>query len=108
MAKKPSENLTDWAARQRAAVIALAKNWAGQLEGQAKQDAPWKDRTGNARAGLFGSTAVKGNQVFIRVAHSMDYGVLLELGYDGRFAILKPTIDKAIPEIFSSYRRLWE
>ncbi len=107
-ADEVTKNLEAWAERQRAAVVMLAKNWAGQLEGRAKQDAPWTDRTSNARNGLFGSTEVRGNDVFIRVAHSMEYGVSLELGYDGRYAILKPTINKAAPEIERTYRRLWE
>ncbi len=101
-------NLDAWAKRQRGAVVVLAKNWAGQLERRAKQNAPWTDRTSNARNGLFGSTAVEGNQVFIRVAHSMEYGVFLELANDGRFAILKPTVSDATAEIERAYRRLWE
>ncbi len=103
-----TENLKVWAGRQRGAAVVLAKNWAGQLEGRAKRDAPWMDRTGNARAGLFGSTTIEGNQIFIRVAHSMEYGVFLELARDGRHAVLKPTIAKAAPEIERTYRRLWE
>ncbi len=101
-------NLGLWSERQRAAGIALAKNWAGQLEGRAKTNAPWQDRTGNARGGLFGTVAIEGNKIFIRVAHSMEYGVSLELGYDGRFAILKPTVSGATAEVERSYRRLWE
>lgn len=103
-----NRNLDEWAKRQRLAVVALAKNWAGQLEGRAKQNAPWTDRTANARNGLFGSTAVEGHEVFIRLGHSMEYGIFLELARDGRHAVLKPTIDAAIPEIMRSYRRLWE
>ena len=102
------KNLQDWASRQRAAVIMLAKNWSGQLEGRAKAAAPWTDRTGNARNGLFGSTEVKGNEVKIILGHSMEYGIFLELANDGRFAVLKPIIDQAVPEIYDSYKRLWE
>jgi len=101
-------NLKDWGGRQRAAAIALAKDWSGQLEGRAKTGASWTDRTGNARSGLFGSVEVRGDHVFIRVGHSMEYGVFLELANDGRFAILKSTINKAVPEIQESYRRLWQ
>lgn len=102
------KNLQAWADRQRAAVIALANTWAGQLEGRAKAAAPWTDRTGNARNGLFGSTEVKGNEVKIRLGHSMEYGIFLELANDGRFAVLKKTVDAAIPEISRDYKKLWE
>ena len=110
-ADEVKRNLQTWADRQRAAVIALANNWAGQLEGRAKAAAPWTDKTGNARNGLFGSTEVTGmtrNEVKIRLGHSMEYGIFLELANDGRFAVLKPTIDQAVPEIYDSYKRLWE
>jgi len=102
-------NMKDWAERRREAVIALAKNWAGQLEGRAKENAPWENRTHNARNGLFGTTELRGlmrNEVVIRLGHSVEYGVFLELARDGRYAILKPTIDAAIPEIWDSYKRL--
>lgn len=101
-------NLRDWAERRRAAVVALAQDWAGELEGRAKQDAPWTDRTGNARSGLRGETVVSRNQVKIALAHSVEYGVYLELANDGRYAILKPTLDAAVPEIYLAYKRLWE
>lgn len=101
-------NLDEWVKRQRAAVVALANNWAGQLEGRAKANAPWTDRTANARNGLFGSTEVRGNETFIRLGHSVEYGIFLELANDGRFAILKPTIDRAVPDIHRSYKKLWE
>lgn len=107
-ADEVKKNLRTWADRQRAAVIMLAKNWAGQLEGRAKTNALWTDRTGNARNGLFGSAEVKGNEVFIRLGHSIEYGIFLELANDGRFAVLKPTIDQAAPKIYDSYKRLWE
>lgn len=106
-----TRNMKDWAKRQRGAGIALAQNWAGTLEGRAKENAPWRDRTGNARAGLYGSTELRGlmrNEVVIKLGHSMEYGVFLELARDGRYAILKPTIDAAVPEIWNSYKRLWE
>ena len=101
-------NLKDWSMRMLAATIALARGWAGKLESSAKENASWIDRTGNAREGLFGSTAVVGDEVMIRLGHSMDYGVFLELANDGKYAILKPTIDAAAAEIFASYRKLWE
>lgn len=104
-------NMRSWAEQRRAATIALAQNWAGQLEGRAKTGAKWQDRTGNARAGLYGSTELRGltrNEIVIKLGHTMSYGVFLELARDGRYAILKPTIDDAIPAIWDSYKKLWE
>ena len=103
-------NLKRWSEELRAATILLAQNWAGQLEARAKQNASWRDRTSNARNGLYGSAGVEGlmqNQVSIKLGHSMDYGVFLELCNDGKYAVLKPTLDAAVAEIYESYRRLW-
>lgn len=101
-------NLKAWADRRRGAVIALAQDWAGQLEGKAKEGRPWIDRTSNARTGLFGTVEVKGDQVLIRLGHAVEYGPFLELAQDGKYAILKPTLDAAVPEIYATYKRLWE
>ena len=107
-ANEIKKNMQSWADRQRAKVIMSAKRWAGQLEGRAKTTAPWQDRTGNARNGLFGGTDVRGNEARILLGHSMEYGIFLELARDGKHAILKPTLDAAIPEISRDYKKLWE
>lgn len=36
-----------------AAIYALAVQYGATMLGEARSDAPWKDRTGNARSGLF-------------------------------------------------------
>lgn len=101
-------NLRNWEVQRRAAIVALAQDWAGTLEGRAKINASWQDRTGLARAGLRGEVIVGRNQVTIVLAHSMDYGPYLELANDGKYAVLKPTVDAAIPDIYRTYKRLWE
>jgi len=108
-ADKVIGNLRDWGGRKKAAVVALAQNWAGNLEQEAKDNAPWQDRTGNARNGLKGEVVLVGrNVVKITLAHSVEYGVFLELANDGKYAILKPTLDAAVPEIYKIYERLWK
>ncbi|MGV8164644.1 MAG: hypothetical protein ACLKAK_07290 [Alkaliphilus sp.] len=107
-AAEVNRNMQAWVERQRFASLALARNWAGQLEGRAKTNAPWTDRTNNARAGLYGSAELRSEEVIIKLGHSMEYGIFLELARDGRYAILKPTINTALPEIYASYRRLWK
>jgi len=70
-----------------------------ELEGEMKANAPWKDRTGTARQSLHATTIVERKQVTLRLSHGVDYGIHLELGHAGRYAILKPTIDKHRTEI---------
>ena len=71
---------------------------AEQMEIFARQNAPWTDRTGAARAGLAGfadSTTGAGGlgkgTYWAGISHGVDYGIWLELRYNGRFAIVGPT-----------------
>jgi hypothetical protein len=61
----------------------------------AKINAPWTDRTGNARAGLHSDVQViNGGDAFeLTVAHSVPYGIWLEIRFSGRYAIIMPTVN---------------
>lgn len=63
------------------AIFGVAKYWDGRMEAHAKQRAPWKDRTSNARNGLFAQASKIGTQFVIVLAHSVTYGIYLELGH---------------------------
>lgn len=100
-------NLDAWERRMRMATLALAQNWAGKLEGEMKEKAPWTDRTGNARGGLFGTAGLRGQEVTIRLGHTVDYGKYLELAHDGRYAILEPTRRRRQREVHRDFQELW-
>lgn len=84
----------------RRALYGTCKYWAGPTEAHARKTAPWTDRTGNARAGLF-ATAVKfnKNRFGIIVAHRMDYGIYLEKANDEEYAVIMPTIRVIGPKV---------
>lgn len=66
---------------------------ADRAEAYAKREAPWTDQTTNARNGLFAVTDFSGPFRYrIIVAHSVPYGVWLEVRFAGRYAILEPTV----------------
>ena len=44
----------------------------------ARAQAPWQDRTGDARRGLHVETQVSGSKVNAIIAHGVDYGIDLE------------------------------
>lgn len=70
------------------ALFATAKYWDGRCEAHMKQKAPWKDRTANARNGLFAKAAKLGKGLYaIILAHSVTYGIYLELGHDHSVAL---------------------
>jgi len=61
----------------------------------AKTNAPWTDRTGNARAGLHAKTVVadQGKAFELIVAGSVFYQIFLETRFSGKYAILLPTVN---------------
>lgn len=56
-----------------------------------KMNAPWTDRTGNARATLQGEATHKDRLHTIKLHGGMPYQIWLELKNAGRFAIIGPT-----------------
>lgn len=70
------------------------------MELYAKQNAPWTDRTGNARRTMTGFTLWENENVLVAgVSGHMPYSPKLELNYGGRFRILLPTLDRFSPDI---------
>lgn len=71
-----------------------------KAESYARQNAPWTDRTGNARAGLFAKhQATPMVEHRLVVYHTMPYGYWLEVRWSGRYAIIGPTIFHTAPEL---------
>lgn len=58
----------------------------------AKANAPWQDRTGDARRGLNVSVDGDGDSIFLQLFHTVDYGLWLEVIQNGKFAIIMPTL----------------
>lgn len=59
----------------------------------AKANAPWEDRTGDARAGLNVDLQSDGDSILMSLYHTVDYGLWLEVIQSGRFAIIMPTLE---------------
>jgi hypothetical protein len=69
-------------------------------ETRMRDNAPWTDRTGNARNGLTAkhefTPMVKHELVLF---HTMPYGFWLEVRWNGRYAIIGPTMLEIGPEL---------
>lgn len=65
-----------------------------------RENAPWTDQTGNARAGL---RAQHEKEPFVVheliLYHTMPYGIWLEVRWSGRYAIIAPTLETMGPEV---------
>lgn len=101
-----NRNLLEWTDRRKAAIRAFAERTASDMEAYAKPNAPWQNRTGNARQGLFGYAFERDTQLILRIAHSVDYGVYLELAHQAKYAILEPTAKRFAPQFFEDVQRL--
>lgn len=66
----------------------------------AKQNAPWEDRTGDARRLLDVDVQQDGDNIVIQLYHQVDYGLWLEVIQSGRFAIIMPTLERFAGEAF--------
>lgn len=89
----------------RAAWI-TAQTMSPDVENYMKLNAPWTDRTSNARNGLAARAYREGKEIGIVLYHQVDYGIWLEVKNEGRFAIIQPTIDAMGPEVMRRYNRL--
>lgn len=87
-------------------VYAVAKRWAPRIEEWMKVNAPWTDRTGNARQGLYTEVnRVAGSMVQIILAHGVEYGLWLEISNASRFGIVNPALDHFGPLIWQDIVR---
>lgn len=85
------------------ALLQELEQFAQEVEDYMKANAPWDDRTGDARGGLTAEpdqNEMKGN-LGIVLAHGVDYGVYLEFKYGGRDAIIIPTMEVMGPQLMA-------
>lgn len=65
----------------------------------AKENAPWEDRTGDARAGLDTDVSIEGHRIIWELYHTVEYGLYLETKYNARDAIIMPTLEMFAPKV---------
>jgi hypothetical protein len=97
--------------RALVAVAAVAERIGQLMQDDARATAPWTDRTGNARTGLFGTVetdfAQKMVTIFLSHGADIDYGVYLELANGGRYQVIQPTIERHLPELMQDLRQVF-
>ena len=88
-------------------VPAIGRQLAQEAEDWAKAQAPWKDRTGAARANLSVDFIDYGRVYALRFAHGVYYGRFLEYRWGGRYAILRPAAAIFTSRLRDRLRRLF-
>lgn len=66
--------------------------FGANMEVQAKGNAPWTDRTGNARRSISSETEASVNKIETYLSIGVFYGKYLELSNGGKYAIVWATI----------------
>ena len=93
------------------AVAAVAQRVATEMQNQAKADAPWTDRTGNARTGIFGTSEADfaAHVVTIYLSHgaTISYGVWLELANSGSYAVIMRTMESHYESLMQLLREIF-
>lgn len=87
-------------------VGAIMDYYSLKATGYLKTGAPWTDRTGAARTGLHALSSSSGSSYSIVMAHSVAYGIWLEVKFSGRDAIIMPTVRKVGDEVMVSLQGL--
>lgn len=134
--RPPSALAQDFAAygkRVEVALYAAANAWGQHIQDAARAGAPWEDRTGNARSGLFygvdglGMGEIVGdisseakalmnetevvsasrNEIIIVLGHTVFYGKYLEVSRAGRHAIIMSTIEQNLPALEALMRKCY-
>jgi hypothetical protein len=77
--------------------------WA---ENTAKENAPWTDRTTQARKSINHKTEDFPGYVMGTLYIGVFYGVFLELSNQGKYRIIRPTMDRARTELRNNLKRM--
>lgn len=92
-----------------AEIVALANQLTDDITEYMKQNAPWTDRTGDARANLYSVVQHAARRtVSILLSHGslIPYGVYLEVLHAGRFAIIAPSVDVWGPQMLQGVQAI--
>ena len=118
-------NIREYGNRMLVAVQAVANYWGQSVQDEARVNAPWEDRTSNARGGIFfavdgfGLSPITGevtpesksemsdvaiesgdnNTLIITLGHTVFYGKYLETANGETYAIIMSTLESNLPNL---------
>lgn len=102
-----ARNIEEYGDKVLVAVHAVAEYMAQKIEDYAKVNAPWTDRSGNARNLLRGEVdKLAEDMVVIYLIQGVDYGKWLEICHGGKYAIVMKSLEAHYHEAMAMLRRL--
>lgn len=103
-----AKNMLEKQAKTIAALALYGDSVAKEMESYAKSNRVWTDRTSDARDRLKGDSQNLGTSIRCSISHGVDYGIYLEMCNEGRYRILKPTIDAVGPKAVKGLDRIFK
>jgi hypothetical protein len=101
-------NLEKQIAQFRDNTVSEAEKFAATLENEAKDNAPWTDRTGDARRSIAGTSEVTNTRVTVAIAIGVDYGIWLEIANDGKYGIIEKTALANRHKFIAAIKSAWK
>lgn len=101
-----AQNLGEMSERLKAQLQVLGQATGQKIQAYAQENAPWTDRTGDARQRLKYNSEINDNGLTISIFHQMEYGIYLELCNNEKYAILKNSRDAMLPEFLDAVKHL--
>lgn len=100
------QNLTGMKGRFMNQIKVLGNATGQKMKAYAQTNAPWTDRTGDARNRLDYKSEKDETGVTISIFHQMEYGIYLELSNNETYAILKNSRDAILPEFLQAVQAI--
>ena len=99
--------LTNATPRIERAVTSALGYQATRSESYMRNNAKWTDRTANARNGLRATPSHTDKQHVITLAHSMPYGIWLEVRWSGKYGIIPEAVRVGGAELMALFTKLF-
>jgi hypothetical protein len=95
-----SEGIANFAFKSANRMAEIAGEFAEDLLNYARDNAPWDDRTGDARRGLEYEVSLYNESLEVDLFHTVEYGIWLEVRWGGKYAIIIPSVEAMGPKLF--------
>lgn len=102
------KNLTEKELKTLAALNLYGDSVSKEMESYAKSNRPWTDRTGQARQGLKGEKKNMGTVIRCKLSHGAKHGIFLEMCNEGKYSILKPTVQAIGPKAANGLDKIFK
>lgn len=103
-----ARNMRQYGDSVRQAMFQLGQRWTAQFEAEAKSEAPWTDRTANARQTLHAYPEwIERNALALYLSHGVAYGIYLETRNAGQYGIVLNVLERHYQRVMGSYRALF-